>query len=107
MALKKEQILKPTLPVEEILIKELGPEPVRVHCILQRNIADITDEAKKADVSWDIVLFHRCVKTDEGDPVFTYSEWEEFQAAHRRTYQKLSKVIARLNGLDGEENEKN
>lgn len=106
MSIKREQIIKPVLPVEEMLIKEIGPEPVRVHALRQKVIVGLHDKATEADVAWDIAFIRAGTTAEDGEPVYSYSEWEDFQAANRESYKELIDKLVVLNGLSKEENEK-
>jgi hypothetical protein len=107
MPIKREQIIKPVLPVEELVIVEIGPDPVLVHALRQRVIMSLQDKATAANVAWDIALIHEGVRAEDGEPVYTLNEWEDFQAANRKAYKRIIDRLAILNGLAPDENEKN
>jgi hypothetical protein len=107
MPIKREQIIKPVLPVEELVVAEIGPEPVLVHALRQKIIMSLQDKATAANVAWDIALIYEGVRAEDGQPVYSLDEWEDFQAANRKAYKKIIDRLAILNGLAPEENEKN
>ena len=107
MPIKRDQIVKPVLPVEELHVPEIGPDPVSVHALKQKTVMSLQDKATAANVAWDIALIHEGVRADDGQPVYDMGEWEDFQAANRKAYKKIIDRLAVLNGLAPEENEKN
>ena len=106
MAIQKSQVVKPNLPVEEVLIEEIGPAPVRVHGLLLKAVRNLSQEAEAIGSSWEILLFHKSILDNAGEPIYTPDEWEIFQVAYKGAWEKINEVIVRVNGWNKEETEK-
>ena len=108
MAVKKANIKKPELPVEEVLISALADEPVKVRCLLQTQINTLSEEQKQhGGVDWSVILAHKSVVDDDLETIFTVEEWAIWQAAHRVVLEEqVVPALLRVNGFDRDNNKK-
>lgn len=109
MAIKREAIKAPVLPKEAVPVPALGGEVIVRGMLLSERLAIIGAARQEGDaVTFDHVarVLAMCVLADDGKPVFTAEQWEQFGATHMVEALELFSKCQALSGLDGEASKK-
>ena len=107
MAIKRESIPVPALPVSEVSIPGLVSETVKIRSALQRDIDSLEDERKRRGVGWSIVLAHLCILADDVQSLYSIEHWEIVQASSREMWEsEIVPLLVKANGFDRDTNKK-
>lgn len=99
-------VAAPVLPKRTVEVPELGGEVV-VRGLLLRDRLTLLASPEVRDFGRVTRMLAATVLADDGEPLWTEAEWDEFGAAHSDACLRLFDVAMELSGLKAEPLEKN
>lgn len=99
MALKRDQIAPPALPMEAVEVPELGGEVIVRGLLLRDRLALVDRDSGDAYDRIARMLAGTVVDADQ-KPIWSAAQWEEFGGAHPARALELFERARRLSGLD-------
>jgi hypothetical protein len=99
MALSKSEVRRPALPKRAVAVPELGGEVVVRGLLLKDRLALFRDGSETRDYEFVANVLAVTVLDNEGEPLFTSDEWNEFGAVHIKAAMDLFGVASELSGL--------
>jgi hypothetical protein len=109
MAIARESIRPPVLPKQAVPVAALGGEVVVRGMVLSERLA-LMSAARNAEGTVNFGHVCRalavCVLAEDGEPVFTATEWETFGGANVDAALDLFAKVRELSGMDAEASKK-
>jgi hypothetical protein len=105
MPLNRNDVRKHALPREFVEVPELGGEVVVRGLRLSERLELATAEGGH-HLGALVRLLHWCVIDEDGEPLMTVAEWEDWGGACSDAAVRLLEVAQRLSGLRGEDAKK-
>lgn len=98
----KANVPPPSLPKEVVEVPELGGEVIVRGMLLGERVSfyAVTGSRRLAK------LLEFCVVDNEGEPIYTEQQWDEFGSRHYTVALDLFQKVRALNGMDAEVSEK-
>jgi len=105
MAISRNQIKPPVLPKEAVPVAALGGEVIVRGMLLGERLTIMSaarEEGGAVAYAHVCQVLAMCVLAEDGKPVYTAEEWEQFGARHMVEALELFTKCQSLSGLDGE-----